>query len=376
MIYETIYLDNNATTSLDGDVAVGLIELFVENVYGNPSSAHYSGIGVRLLLESCRKKIADSIGAEFNEVYFTSGGTESNNLAILGAISSIGGYGTTNIVTTSAEHPSVFETVKAVCPEGFYEIPLTREGRLDISKEAYDKLSECKFASVMLVNNITGAIFNVKEICEIVHGNGGIVHSDAVQAYGKLPIDVKELGVDLLTLSGHKIHALPGIGVLYIKNGTVIDKTVFGGFQEKGFRPGTENYIGALSMGIAAKSINVHNNIEGLRDAFETSLKNKIPGIIFHGSTVFRVSNTSCFSIPGIDATTLMYKLDNEGIQVSTGAACSSGLSTPPRVLTAMNVPKDLSSNSLRVSLSKNSSIKDITVAITKIVSCYSELKL
>ena len=368
-----VYLDNNATTELSQDVAGVVMDLVLHNVYGNPSSSHEMGSKIKVLLQAARYSVAQSIGCSTEEVVFTSGGTEANNLALRGVYHPPG-----DLIISAGEHSSVYKTAHDIAGDGHVRlIPYTEDGSLDLEWAERLITADTSLVSVMLANNETGALFDIREIVRLAHKRGALVHCDAVQAYGKVPIDVRDFGVDLLTISGHKAHALPGIGALYVRKELIIRPTITGGGQEHFLRAGTENYVGAASLGTVANEITRRNgNMEsGLRDAFEAGIKKRIPDVVIHAEDVPRVPNTSNVSFKGVHALAMLTALSEMGIYASAGSACSSGSSKPSRTLTSMGVSEKDALSAVRFSFSSMSKIMDVALAIEACVKCVETLR-
>jgi cysteine desulfurase len=372
-----VYLDNNSTTEISQDFASIMMDMVINNIYGNPSSAHGYGLKMRTVVEAARYAVAESLGCSPNEMCFTSGGTEANNLAIRGTYNVYSGLNN-DVVISAGEHSSVFNTAEAVVPgECLRTIPLTPEGSLDL--EWADRLitEDTSLVSVMYANNETGVIFPIKEIVRIAHKRGALVHCDAVQAYGKVELDVKDLGVDLLTISGHKAHALPGVGALYIRKGVQLHPLFSGGRHENGLRPGTENYVGIASLGVVAGEMLTSgiSNTAGLRTILETGFKNRINGVKVNGSQSPRLFNTSNVMFHGVSGQVLVEALAEQGVYISAGSACSTGLTKPSRTLISMGLTEEDALSSVRFSLSKITTPSDITQAIEACAKCIPLLR-
>jgi cysteine desulfurase len=361
-----IYLDNNSTTEVSETASGYILDLLLKFSCGNSSSNHEFGKRTKALIEGSRSVVADSIGAPTNSIIFTSGGTESNNLAIRGIFNPYSGG---KIVLSNAEHSSVFNTAFDVAPDSLDYIPLTKLGHLDL-EEAKEKIKEgVSLVCVMLANNEIGTVFQIKQIVELAHKVGAVVFCDAVQAYGKIDIDINELGVDLLSISGHKAHALPGIGALYIRPGLYIKPLMTGGEQESGIRAGTENYVGIVSLASAAEEITNGSLVEpDLRDAFEAALKRRFPGITIHGELVERVPNTSTITFKGIRSDTLLSVLDYNGVAASAGSACSANSVKPMKTILAMGFDEEEALSTVRFSFSKLTTIPETAQAINAVV--------
>jgi len=370
------YLDSNATTEVSHEAAEAIMDLVLTDVYGNPSSTHEAGIRIRQLIEASRASVSQSLGCSPDAIIFTSGGTEANNIALRGIYNP---YASSDnyIVISDGEHSSVENTVKDIAGEELISyIPLNRDGSLDLF--AADKLitEDTALVSVMLANNETGVIFPVKEITDLAHSRGVLVHCDAVQAYGKIPINVKELGVDLLTVSGHKVHALPGSGALYVREGVQVRPMFTGGSQERGLRAGSENFVAIASLGAVADNILEGKLVEpSLRNAFELGIKNRVKDVEVVGQGSLRVPNTTCMIIKGVHSGALLHTLNMRKVYVSAGSACSSGLLRPPKTIVAMGVSDEEAQSTVRVSFSKYSTMADTAYAIEMFVKSIEELR-
>ena len=369
---ETIYLDNSATTK-PCEEAIALMNKALTDNWGNPSSLHTIGINAEDVVISCREVCAKAIGSRSDEIYFTSGGTEANNLAINGAILAKAKRGN-RIITTSIEHPSVAEAVK-----GFEVIYLEPDSNGRISVDAFRTALNDKtiLVSIMLVNNETGAIQPIKEISKIIKSSGlsPILHCDAVQAFGKLPIKVSELGVDILTFSGHKIHAPKGIGVLYKKKNLHILPLTFGGGQQDGLRPGTEPVplIAALEGAVKAlpDPFKMLPEITELRNYARQKLTDtKVVRINSPEDALPYVLNVS---VPGWRSETLLHFLDSKGIFVSSGSACAKGGISP--TLSAMKLDRKLIDSALRISFSRYNTFSDVDKLCEAIAEATTKLK-
>lgn len=368
---DRIYLDYAATTPMDPAVINCMYDLS-KNHFGNPSSIHWPGQKSRQIVETARKSIAGMIGARPGEIVFSSGGTESDNLAILGTAMANRGRGK-HIITTRVEHPAVLEACRYLEKTGFdiTFLKVNEDGILSLEELDRAISDDTILISVMLVNNETGVIFPIKQIGEIIRKKNILFHCDAVQGFGKMTIDVQDLGVDLLSVSAHKIYGPKGTGALYIKNGTRIDKTLYGGSQEAGRRPGTENVvaIGGFSEAIEQVSIQraERNRIKNLRDGFEARLKELIPGISVNGNKSERIFSHSNLCFPTISGENLLMNLDINGIAISTGSACSSGANRLSHVLSAMGLSEDRVKNSVRITFGRFTKSDEIDKTIDEI---------
>jgi cysteine desulfurase len=370
---DRIYLDYAATTPLDPAVINCMYDLS-KNHFGNPSSIHWSGQKSRQIIESARKTIAEMIGARPGEIVFSSGGTESDNLAILGTAIANRDRGR-HIITTRVEHPAVLEACRYLEKTG-YEITfleVNEDGMLSLEELDRAISDNTILISVMLVNNETGVIFPIKQIGEMIRKKNILFHCDAVQAFGKMTIDVQDLGIDLLSVSAHKIYGPKGTGALYIKSGTRLDKILYGGSQEAGRRPGTENVVAIGGFSEAVEQISVQraerSRIRNLRDNFETRIKDLIQGISVNGQKSERIFTHSNICFPMIAGEILLMNLDIMGIAISTGSACSSGSNRPSHVLSAMKLPEDRVKNSVRITFGRFTRTDEIDMTIDQIQS-------
>jgi cysteine desulfurase len=359
-----IYLDFNATTPVLPEVAAAMLPYLCEE-YGNASSIHRWGQRARAAVEQARESVALLIGARPSEVVFTSGGTESDNLAIFGVAPASGRE--RHAITTAIEHHAVLNTCEALERDGVAVtfVPVGRSGIVDPTAVADALRPETTLISVMLANNETGAIQPISEIARIGREHGVLVHTDAVQAAGKIPIDVRALGVDLLSISGHKIYAPKGVGALWVRKGVRIRPQIYGGRHERERRAGTENVPGIVAMGAAAEIARRELAAESariarLRDRLECFMIERVPDVFVNGDPAHRVPNTTNLTFDGIEGEALVIALDLQGISCSTGAACSSGAIEPSHVLTAMGLRAELARATLRISLGKQNSEADV----------------
>ncbi len=379
--YFMIYFDNNATTRIAPEVFEAM-QPFLTEFYGNPSSAYNFGRDGRNVIEKSRVQIADLLGANNkNEIVFTSGGTESDNWAILGTLEA--NPTKKHIVTTRVEH----EAVRRLCEkleQNDYQI-----SRLEVSEEGFLNLDELKaslredtaIVSVMLANNETGILFPVTEIAEIVKENSGAVfHVDGVNAVGKVPINLKETAIDLFSISGHKFHAPKGIGALYIKNGVKLSSISIGGGQEMGRRAGTEAVHQIAAIGAAAelvKDFSLMENISNLRKKLENEILNKIPNSRLNGTNdfKFRLPNTAYISFPNLNGEVILAKLNDAGVCISTGSACNSDTHTASPVLQAMNIPYSDAMGAIRFSLGRYNTESEIDFVLKILPPIIAELQ-
>lgn len=352
-----VYLDHNATTPLYEGVNSKLLSWASE--WGNPSSTHQSGRGPKQLLRESRQSVSQLIGASPLEVIFTGSGSEANNLAIKGALGSVqkASPERDEIIISSTEHPSVYKAAEAAKDLGYSVLiaPVLPTGLIDV--EAFKDLLSPKtaFVSVMYANNETGVINPIKDLAELSHSSGALFHTDAIQALGKVRVDVGALGVDMASFSGHKFYALKGCGALYLRSGVELENLIHGGAQERARRAGTENTLAIASFGEVAKLapsvLAMQKKVEAIRDRLEQKLSEEIQGIEFVGSQEPRVPNTTNIFFSDLKAQSLLMNLDIEGVEVSTGSACSSGSTDPSPVLLAMGMSPENANKCLRVSL-------------------------
>ena len=361
---KTIYVDNNATTRVAPEVVEEMSPYFSE-LYGNPSSMHFFGGQVQTKVEEARERVAGLIGARPQEIIFTSCGTESDNTAIMSALES--NPEKRHVVTTRVEHPAVKNLVGQLKREGYRvtELPVDRDGLLSMDEVSRVIAEDTAIVSVMWANNETGVLFPVEEIANLAKSRGTIFHTDAVQAVGKIPINLAESQIDMLSLSGHKLHAPKGIGVIYVRRGTRFSPYIIGGHQEEGRRGGTENVPYIIGMGkaceLAANHLeDINVRVKGLRDKLENGLLEKIPNSIVNGDRDQRLPNTSSISFEYVEGESILLKLSDKGICASSGSACTSGSLEPSHVLRAMGVPFTAAHGSIRFSLSSYNTEEEI----------------
>jgi cysteine desulfurase len=369
-----IYLDNNATTAIHPAV---LDELFAaeQTLFGNASSIHEEGQRARRAIESAREQVASLIGAGAREIVFTSGGTESNNAALAGLV--LGGRGSCHFVTTVIEHPSVLEPLRALEAMGheLTRIGCDRSGVVDPAAVIAAMRPATRGVAVMFANNESGAIQPVAEIGQVCRERGIHFHCDAVQAGGRVPIDVTALGADTLSLSAHKMHGPKGIGALFVRSGTELAPLLRGGAQERRRRAGTESVPLAVAFGAAARiarSEPESERISALRERLERAVLERLPAASVNASGARRLPNTSSFLFRGCDGEALVIAFDLEGIAISTGSACSSGRVEPSRVLIEMGLSEEDARSSVRISLSRFTTADEIdrvVASLEKLVS-------
>ena len=363
------YFDHNATTPLSPEVFQAMAPLMTD-IFGNASSIHQFGQQARGELDRARRSVASMLGAKPEEIVFTSGGTEADNMAIFGA----GGH----VITTTAEHPAVLEAA-AHLPDATF-VPVDANGIVEPQAIAAAIRHDTKLISVMHVNNELGVIQPVREIARVAHQAGIMFHSDGVQAIGKIPVHVDELGVDLYSISAHKIYGPKGVGALYLRKGTDLRPLIYGGPHERKLRAGTENVAGAAGFGRAAEWVVEESAAEaarqsGLRDRLEQGILAQIPDAHINGAAATRVGNTSNIRFDGIDSEPLLIALDLKGFAVSSGSACSSGATEPSHVLAAIGLNREQARSSVRVSLGRSNTEEQVEALIEAVVQVVARLR-
>jgi cysteine desulfurase len=376
---KVIYVDNNATTMVAPEVLEAMLPYF-STYYGNPSSMHTFGGDVAGVINEARDNVAKLIGAQPEEIVFTSCGTESDGTAIRAAIESYPDK--KHIVTSRVEHPAVKNLYEILAKKGYRAtfVPVDKSGRLDIDY-LYDSLSDdTAIVSLMWGNNETGVIFPIEEISKEVKSRGILFHTDAVQAVGKIPINISETGVDMLSLSGHKFHSPKGIGALYIRKGTRFLPFMVGGHQEKGRRGGTENTASIIGLGKAAELAAAHlkdngyDRISRLRDKLEQTLLAKVPNAIINGDPTNRLPNTTSVAFEYVEGEAILLMMNEHGICASSGSACTSGSLEPSHVLRAMGV-FTAAHGSIRFSLSRYNTEDEMEVILEKLPPVIERLR-
>jgi cysteine desulfurase len=375
----TIYLDNNATSAVAPEVIEAMMPFFRDQ-WGNPSSMHTFGGQVKQPLDKARAQVAALIHADPSEIIFTSCGTESDNAAIRGAAEALGPR--YNVITTRVEHPAVLGPCRYLGERGhrLHEIGVDAAGQLDMVQLGEALRDGPAIVSVMWANNETGVIFPVEEIAAMVRAAGGVMHTDAVQAVGKLPIDVRKIPIDMLSLSGHKLHAPKGIGVLYVRKGTRLQPFMLGGHQEDNRRAGTENVPYIVGLGkaaqLAGESIGKEMTaVAALRDRLEAGLLVTCPDARVNGDRVNRLPNTLNISFEYIEGESILYMMSDVGIAASSGSACTSGSLEPSHVLRAMGVPFTAVHGSVRFSLSRFTTQDEIDYTLKQLPPIISRLR-
>jgi len=363
---QQIYLDHNATTPVDEEVLEAMLPVFRES-FGNPSSAHTQGRAARVCLDLAREQVASLISAYPGEITFTSGGTESDNLAITGAARALKNKGT-HIITSRVEHPAVLNTCEELRKEGFTiaYVPVDSYGRIDCNALAEMITDDTTLITLQHGNSEVGTLQPIEKIGELAKARGVLFHSDAVQTVGKIAVDTRSLPVDMLSLSSHKMYGPKGVGALYIRRGTPpLSPLISGGGQEKKRRGGTENVPGIVGLGKAAaiaqsrlETDQLH--VSTLRNGLRQQIESRIKGVRFYGHPDYYLPNTLYLGFDGVEGQTLMIHLDLAGIFVSTGTACSSGSILPSDVLGAMDVPESEMFQAIRISLGRGNSAEEM----------------
>jgi cysteine desulfurase len=374
-----IYMDNNATTKVAPQVLEAMLPYFTEH-YGNPSSMHSFGGEVGKKITEAREKVAGLLGATPGEIIFTSCGTESDSTAIHAAIRS--NPDKKHIITSRVEHPAVKNLFERLSKQGYRVtfVPVDREGKLDLDY-LYSNLSDdTAIVSIMWANNETGVIFPVREIAKKLNDRGIVFHTDAVQAVGKIPINLAEDGVNMLSLSGHKLHGPKGVGALYVRKGTKFSPFLLGGHQEHGRRGGTENVASIIGLGRASelateKMTDENTRVRRLRDKLETELIAHIPNAFVNGDKSNRLPNTTSIAFEFVEGESILLLMDQFGICASSGSACTSGSLEPSHVLRAMGVPFTAAHGSIRFSLSTYNSESEIDLVVEKLPAIIQRLR-
>ena len=374
------YLDNNATTPVRPEVVEAMLPYMTEK-YGNASSVHRFGQEAKNALDLSREKIAGFIGAEPEEIFFTACGTESNNIALIGHLSAVP-KGKNGLVTTAVEHSAILKTGAKLEKDGMSVSYVGVDNHCVVDMDALRNAAgnNTELVSIMHANNETGVLQDIEEAAKIAHEAGALFHTDAVQSSGKISINVREMGIDMLSMSAHKINALKGVGALYIKKGISITPLTYGGSHERGIRPGTENVAGIVGFAKALElAVNEHEEsarkLSALRDRLEQGIESEISDVIFNGRGSPRLPGTSNVSFPRVDGEALLFGMDMEGIAVSTGSACSTGQVEPSHVLVAMGIPPNVAQSSIRFSMGWGSTDEDIDHVISVLPSVVQRLR-
>jgi cysteine desulfurase len=377
---DRFYFDHNATTPVSAEV-LETLAVVLRDVWGNASSIHYWGQAAKQRLETARRQVAALIGARPQEIVFLSGGTEADNLAILGTVRRAP-KPRKHVITTAVEHPAVLATCAQLQREGVEVtyLPVSSEGLVDPDDVRRALRPETVLVSVMHANNEIGVIQPLSDIARITREAGVLFHSDGVQALGKIPVNVEALGVDLYSLSGHKIYAPKGIGALYVRRGTPLAPILYGGHHERDRRPGTENVPGAVAFGAAASWMQANLEPEALRlaalrDRLERGILERIPQATVNGGNAPRTPNTTNISFAGVEGEAMVIALDLKGFAVSTGSACSSGAIEPSHVLIALGLPAEKAKASVRFSLGRSNTAEQVDALIEAVAEVAARLR-
>ena len=365
---KSVYADNNATTRVDPLVVEEMLPYF-SDLYGNPSSMHYFGGQVEKKVVKAREQVAQLLNCDPSEIIFTSCGTESDSTAIKGTL---GSYPDRNhLVTSRVEHPAVLNLCRHLNKNGYEltEIPVDKKGNINLDDVEAAITDNTAVVSIMYANNETGVIFPIEEIGKIVKSKGAVFHCDAVQAVGKIPLDMSRSTIDLLALSGHKLHAPKGIGALYVRKGTKLTPFIMGGHQERGRRAGTENVPYIIGLGKAAEIArdyldDENTRVKALRDRLEKEIVKVCTDTQINGDRENRLPNTTNISFEFVEGESILLMLSDKGIAASSGSACTSGSLEPSHVLRAMGIPFTFVHGSLRLSLSRYNSEEDVDYII------------
>ena len=374
------YFDNAATTKVKKEVMDKMFPYFIES-YGNPSSLYTLGRRAKMGIEEARREVADLINCDKNEIYFTSGGTESDNTALKGIMYLNKNKGK-HVITTKIEHHAILNSCKTLEENGFKVTYLNvdKDGIIQLEELVNAITEDTVLISVMFANNEIGSIQPIQKIGEIAKEKGIIFHTDAVQACGNVKIDVKEMNIDMLSLSGHKIGAPKGIGALYVNKNIEFKNLIDGGHQEREKRAGTENVSGMIGLGEACKIAkdnmeNHVNRLTELRDFYFSEVKNQIQNIKINGSLDHRLPGNSNISFKGVSGSELLMKLDERGICASAGSACSSGSSMPSHVLTAIGLTSEYAEGTLRVTFGDENTKEDVEYLVTSLADVIKEIR-
>jgi cysteine desulfurase len=375
-----IYLDNNATTACDPAVVEAMLPFFTEQ-FGNASSMHSFGNKVGLALKEARARVQALVGAEHeSEIVFTSCGTESNSTAILSALKAQPERN--QIITTTVEHPAILAVCEQLEKEGvtIHRLKVDKRGRLDLDEYRALLGPRVALVTAMWANNETGTIFPVETMAEMAHAAGVMFHTDAVQAVGKLPIDLKSSKIGMLSLSGHKLHAPKGIGVLYLRRGLRFRPFLRGGHQERGRRAGTENSASIVGLGVAAEQAMQHmafenTEVKRLRDKLEAGVLAKVPHAFATGDTANRLPNTASIAFEFVEGEAILLLLNKEGIAASSGSACTSGSLEPSHVMRAMGIPYTAAHGTIRFSLSRHTTEAEVDRVIEAVPPIIAHLR-
>jgi cysteine desulfurase len=376
-----VYFDHNATTPVDPSV-IELMTRVLQQEFGNASSIHHFGQRAKGILDDARTAVADLLKAEVSEVVFTSGGTESDNFAIRGVADALEVTGRRHLIASAIEHEAVLNTFKALSRRGWTTtlLPVGTTGIVEAGALEAAVTDQTALVSVMHANNEIGTVQPVAELARIAHAHGALFHTDAVQSVGKIPVEARALGADLLSLSAHKFNGPKGAGALWIKRGTRVSAILTGGKHERNRRAGTENVAAIAGLGAAAalatgKMTTEAARLSALRDRLENEILAAIPDTAVNGARDARVPNTTNISFGGVEAESLLIALDLEGVAVSTGSACSSGTLEPSHVLRAMGFPVHRTQNSIRLSLGAGNTDEQVDYVVAKLPAIVGKLR-
>ena len=377
---EVKYFDNSATTRVKDEVFKEMIP-YLSIEYGNPSSLYSIGRSAKRAISEARRRVASLINCSPEEIYFTSCGSESDNTALKGIAYANKEKGN-HIITSKIEHPAILNSCKSLENKGFKisYIDVDKDGMLNLEKLESEITDQTILISIMYANNEIGTIEPIKEIAQIAHSHGIIFHTDAVQAVGNIPIDVRKMNIDMLSLSGHKLYAPKGIGALYVKSGIEFERFMDGGHQEKNKRSGTENVAEIVALGkacqIAEKNIEQYQQkLKNLRDYCLNKIREKIPDIYINGTMERRLPGNINISFKDLNSGELLLRLDEVGICASGGSACSSKEASPSHVLTAIGLPSELSKGALRLTFGDYNSIEDVDYLVENLVRIVEEMR-
>jgi cysteine desulfurase len=374
-----VYLDNNATTPLDPQVQEKMVD-FLRNHFGNPSSLYPIGRAVKEILNEARETIAKALGAKRTEIFFTGSGTEADNFAIRGIFDAM--LEKNEFITSAIEHPAVIETANYLERKGLKVtfIPVDHDGVIDLTYLENALTPRTALISIMHANNELGTIQPIEDVVKLAKKKGALVHTDAVQTFGKIDTDVDKLGVDLLSVSAHKIYGPKGIGALYIRKGTNIMPLIHGGHQERLMRAGTENTIGIVGFGEAVRLLQKHgakdkNRIEKLADRLKKGIEASIPKVKFNGHERNRIKGTLNFSFFGLEAEAILLSLATKEIYVSTGSACSEDSEEVSHVLSAIGLRPELARSTIRISLGRFNTEEDVDIVLQELPEIVAKLR-
>ena len=366
-----VYLDNNATTPIDPAVADRMSN-FLKEHFGNPSSLYPIGRQVKEMITEARETVARALGAGRTEIVFTGSGTEADNFAIRGVLDAIAEKN--EVITSAIEHPAVIETAHYLEKKGvkITYVPVDKYGTIDLDFLKDAITPQTALITIMQANNEIGTIQPIEEVCKIAHARGILVHTDAVQSFGKMDVNVNKLGVDLLSISAHKIYGPKGVGALYIRKGTDIWPFIYGGHQEREMRAGTENTIGIIGLGEAVRVFKERGDrdkkqIEQLAEKLKKGIEDNIPNVKFNGHQKNRIKGTLNFAFLGLEAEAILLALATKGIYVSTGSACSEGAEDVSHVLSAIGLKPEVARSCIRISLGRFNTTEDIDLVLKEL---------